>query len=134
VTLAENEPLAGVRADVWLWAARFFKTRSLAKQAIEGGKVDVNGAGCKPAKALHVGDRLQIGRGEERLEVVVLALSEKRGPASVAQALYRETEASRRGREEAREQRRLFGTMAPSHRPNKHERRELRQLKDSGSD
>ncbi|MDE2278219.1 MAG: RNA-binding protein, partial [Xanthomonadaceae bacterium] len=64
-----------VRADVWLWAARFFKTRSLAKQAIDGGKIDVNGAGCKPAKALRAGDVLKIVRGEERLEVEVLALA-----------------------------------------------------------
>ena len=85
--MAETEPRASVRADVWLWAARFFKTRSLAKQAIDGGKVDLNGAACKPSKAVHVGDRLQIGRGEERFEVVVSALTEQRGPASVAQAL-----------------------------------------------
>ena len=80
---------APVRVDVWLWAARFFKTRSLAKQAVAGGKVDVNGMGCKPAKMLRVGDRLVIRRGEERWEVEVLALAEKRGPASVAQTLYR---------------------------------------------
>jgi ribosome-associated heat shock protein Hsp15 len=79
--------MTDVRADVWLWAARFFKTRSLAKQAIDGGRVDVNGAGCKTAKTLHAGDRLRIGRGEERLEVEVLALSDQRGPAAAAQAL-----------------------------------------------
>lgn len=128
--MAENETLANVRADVWLWAARFFKTRSLAKQAIDGGKVVVNEAGCKPSKALHPGNRLRITRGEERLEVEVLALSEQRGPASVAQALYRETEASRQGREQAREQRRLVGATGPLHRPNKQERRQLRRLKD----
>jgi ribosome-associated heat shock protein Hsp15 len=118
------------RADVWLWAARFFKTRSLAKQAIDGGRIDVNGTGCKPAKALHVGDVLKIGRGEERLEVEVLALADKRGPASVAQALYRESEASRLAREAWREQRRLVGVQAPRQRPDKHARRELRRLKD----
>jgi ribosome-associated heat shock protein Hsp15 len=119
-----------LRADVWLWAARFFKTRSLAKQAIDGGKIDVNGAGCKPAKSLHVGDVLKIGRGEERLEVEVLALADKRGPASVAQALYRESEASRLAREAWREQRRLVGVQAPRQRPDKHARRQLRRLKD----
>ena len=98
-------PVTDLRADQWLWAARFFKTRSLAKQAIDGGKVDVNGAGCKPAKALHIGDRLRLSRSEERLEVEVLGLSDKRGPASVAQALYRETEASRVARETANLQR-----------------------------
>lgn len=121
-----------VRVDVWLWAARFFKTRSLAKQAIDGGKIDVNDAGCKPAKALHVGDMLRVTRGEERLEVEVLALSEKRGPASVAQALYRETDASRDAREAQRVQRRLIGAAAPLHRPDKQERRALRRLKDAG--
>ncbi|WP_266168100.1 RNA-binding S4 domain-containing protein [Dyella subtropica] len=120
-----------VRADVWLWAARFFKTRSLAKQAIDGGRIDVNDAGCKPAKALHVGDRLKITRGEERLEVEVLALSERRGPASVAQALYRETEASQLARDAMREQRRLIGANAPAGRPDKQDRRELRRLKGS---
>lgn len=123
--------VAAVRADVWLWAARFFKTRSLAKQAIDGGKVDLNGSTCKPAKAVHVGDKLRIGRGEERLEVEVLALSEQRGPAPVAQALYRESEASIATREAAKAQRKLVGSMAPPGRPDKQARRELRRLKDS---
>lgn len=119
------------RADVWLWAARFFRTRSLAKQAIDGGRIDVNDAGCKPAKTLRVGDRLKIGRGEERLEVEVLALSDRRGPASAAQALYRETAASRVAREAAREQHRLVGASGPVKRPDKQARRELRRLKDT---
>lgn len=123
-------PEQAVRADVWLWAARFFKTRSLAKQAIDGGKIEVNGAGCKPARTLHVGDRLKISRGEERLEVGVLALSDKRGPASVAATLYEETDASRSAREAAREQHRLLGVNGPSKRPDKQARRELRRLKD----
>ena len=128
-----TEELIEVRADVWLWAARMYKTRSLAKQAIDGGKVDVNGGGCKPAKAVHAGDSIRLTRGEERLEVEILALSEKRGPASAAQALYRETEASRTAREQLREQRRLSGEGLnhPPKRPNKQERRELRRLKDS---
>ncbi|WP_266158080.1 RNA-binding S4 domain-containing protein [Dyella silvatica] len=126
--------LSEVRADVWLWAARFFKSRSLAKQAIEGGKVDVNGGGCKPAKALHLGDLLKITRGEERLEVEVLLLAEQRGPASVAQTLYRESEASVAARSALQEQRRLLGggLFRPSNRPDKHARRELRRLKDQG--
>lgn len=121
-----------LRADVWLWAARFFKTRSVAKQAIDGGKVDVNGSGCKPAKTLLVGDRLTISRGEERLEVEVLDLSGRRGPASVAQTLYRETEASRNAREAKKEQRRLTGAAFdhPQKRPDKQARRQLRHLKD----
>lgn len=137
--MGENGPMSSapsplsspVRADVWLWAARFFKTRSLAKQAIDGGKVDLNDASCRPAKAVHVGDVFRIGRGEERLEVEVLALSDKRGPALVAQALYRESEASLKAREEAKAQRKLVGAMAPPGRPDKQARRELRRLKDS---
>jgi len=133
--LLENESLAGVRADVWLWAARFFKTRSLAKQAIDGGKVHVNGGGCKPAKVLHVGDRLQIGRGEERLEVTVVVLSEKRGPAPVAQTLYQETEASLAAREAAQAQRKLgaSGLLRPPTRPDKQARRLIQKFKDEQS-
>jgi len=129
---ASHETLSEIRADVWLWAARMFKTRSLAKQAIEGGKVDVNDAGCRPSKALHVGDKVRLTRGEERLELEILALSAQRGPAPVAQMLYRETEASRQAREQAREWRRLSGAglNRPAGRPNKQERRELRRLKD----
>lgn len=121
-----------MRADVWLWAARFFKTRSLAKQAIEGGKIELNRAGCKPAKLLHVGDKLRITRGEERLDVEVLVLAEQRGPASVAQALYRESAESIATREARRELRRLTGVQAPPRRPDKHARRLLRGLKDQG--
>ncbi len=120
-----------VRIDVWLWAARFFKTRSLAKQAVESGQVELNDSACKPAKALRVGDRLKIRRGEERLELHVLALSTQRGPAAVAQALYRETEPSRIAREAAREQRRLLGPDGPLRRPDKHARQQLRRMKGS---
>lgn len=129
---ASPEALTEVRADVWLWAARMYKTRSLAKQAIDGGKVEVNSAGCKPSKVLHVGDRVRLTRGEERLELEIVALSEQRGSASVAQTLYRETEASRLAREQARELRRLSGSglNRPPTRPNKQERRKLRRLKD----
>jgi ribosome-associated heat shock protein Hsp15 len=120
-----------MRVDVWLWAARFFKTRNLAKQAIDGGRIDVNDAGCKPAKLLRAGDRLKIGRGEERLELEVLGLSDRRGPASIAQTLYRETEASRVAREAAREQHQLIGASGPDKRPDKHARRQLRRMKDA---
>lgn len=125
------DPVPELRVDVWLWAARFFKTRSLAKLAIDGGKIDVNDAGCKPAKMLNAGDRLKISRGEERLEVEVLLLSDRRGPASAAQALYCETEMSRVAREAAREQRQLIGMSGPIKRPDKHARRQLRRMKDS---
>ena len=128
-------PLSGtdeLRVDVWLWTARFFKTRSLARQAIEAGRVEVNDSGCKPAKAVHVGDRLHIGRGRERLEVAVLALSLRRGSASEAQQLYRETDASRLARDASREQRRLSGAAFdhPAGRPDTQARRQLRKIKD----
>jgi ribosome-associated heat shock protein Hsp15 len=120
-----------VRADLWLWAARFFKTRSLAKHAIEGGRIEVNDGPCKPSRALHVGDRMRIRRGEERMEIEVLALSARRGSASVAQTLYRETEDSVAARAQALEQRRLTGAGLdhPPARPDKRARRALRGLK-----
>ena len=128
-----DNALPGVRADVWLWAARFFKTRSLAKQAIENGRLAVDGAtAAKPAKAVHVGQRLTIQRGDERFEIDVLALSDQRGPAPAAQALYRETDVSRVEREAAREQRRLAnqGYHAPESKPDKRARRLIRALGD----
>lgn len=119
-----------VRLDVWLWAARFFRTRQLAKQAVDGGKVECNGAAGKPAKLIREGDTLHINRALERFEVSVLAVSEKRGPASEAQRLYRETAASIAAREVAREQRRLTGGPAPhpDGRPDKHARRQLQRI------
>ena len=126
----ESAAPAGVRLDVWLWAARFFKTRSLAKQAIEGGKVDVNDAAAKPSKAIHAGDRVAIRRGEDACVVAVAALSETRGPAAVAQALYQETEASRAAREASQEKRRLQGRNAPATKPDKRARRLIRALGD----
>ncbi|HEY4293255.1 RNA-binding S4 domain-containing protein [Luteibacter sp.] len=129
--MTDTSTTPGVRADVWLWAARFFKTRSLAKQAIEGGKIELNDASCKPAKVVHVGDTLRISRGEERIACVVAALSEKRGPASVAQKLYTETEESIADRERRREDRRLTGgaLLRPASRPDKHARRLIQDLK-----
>ncbi|SFW62761.1 RNA-binding S4 domain-containing protein [Luteibacter sp. UNCMF366Tsu5.1] len=121
----------GVRADVWLWAARFFKTRSLAKQAIDGGKIELNDAACKPAKVVHVGDTFKVTRGEERLTCVVVGLSEKRGPASEAQKLYAETEASAAERQRRIEDRRLTGgaLLRPDARPGKRDRRLIQDLK-----
>ena len=122
--------LPSVRVDQWLWAARFFKTRSLAKQAIDGGKIEVNGAHCKPARALHVGDTLNISRGVERFEVIVAALSAIRGPATKAVGLYTETEASVARREREREAQRLSrqAFQPPPGRPSKRDRRELTQF------
>ncbi|MDC8015405.1 RNA-binding S4 domain-containing protein [Tahibacter soli] len=131
----EKPALDAVRLDVWLWAARFFKTRTLAKHAIDGGKIDVNAQPCKPGKAVRVGDVLHISRGEERFEVAVLGLAELRGPAPVAQALYRESDASRQARAQAAEQRRLEATgyARPPTKPDKRARRLIKALGDIDS-
>ncbi|MEO5622887.1 MAG: RNA-binding S4 domain-containing protein [Dokdonella sp.] len=125
-------PPPAVRLDVWLWAARFFKTRALAKNAIEGGKIELNDAAAKPAKNVRIGDRLRISRGEDRFEIDVIALSEKRGSAAIAQQLYCETEAGRIAREAAAEQRRLAmaGYIKPATKPNKRARRLIHALGD----
>lgn len=122
----------GVRLDVWLWAARFFKTRSLSRQAVEGGKVEVAGAAAKPARLLRIGEALSIRRGTERIVVHVAGLSAQRGPAPVARTLYVETPESLAERERLAEQRRLTGAGFdhPPTRPGKHARRQLRALKE----
>lgn len=120
------------RLDAWLWAARFFKTRALAKSAIETGKIDVAGQRAKPARQVRVGDALRIVRGEETLHVEVVALSSKRGSAAAAIALYREDEASRLLREQQRAQRvaEHSGYRAPEHKPDKRARRLIQALGD----
>lgn len=124
-----------IRIDVWLWAARFFKTRALAKQAVERGRVRLAGASCKPSHPVRVADSLRITRGEETFEIEVLALSGKRGSVAHAQALYREAEASIRARADAREQRRAErgGYQPPPKRPDKRARRLIRALGDIDS-
>ena len=129
---ATSAVAAGVRLDVWLWAARFFKTRALAKQGADGGRIEVNGASGKPSRALRVGDCLRITRGEEHFEIELLALSDRRGPASVAQTLYRETAQSLAARQAIAEQKRMQGA-APAHpgkRPDKRARRLILALGD----
>lgn len=121
-----------MRLDVWLWAARFFRTRALAKQAIEGGKIRFHDGAGKPSKPLHLGDRIRIARGDELIEVDVLALVARRGSAAMAQTCYRETEASRVAREQTAEQRRLSaaGYTKPPSKPDKRARRLIRALGD----
>lgn len=128
----EGEGGDGVRIDAWLWAARFFKTRALAKQAIERGRVEVAGAACKPSHTVRQGDALRITRGEETFEIEVTALAHKRGSVAVAQSLYRESAASVATREAAREQRRAerAGYQPPPKRPDKRARRLIRALGD----
>lgn len=121
-----------VRLDLWLWAARFYKTRSLAKHAIETGKVEVGGQRAKPSRVVRVGDAMRVMRGEEIFEVEVRALSDTRGPASVAQTLYAESEASRARREAERATRAAAraGYQAPDTKPDKRARRLIRALGD----
>jgi len=125
-------PVAAVRLDVWLWAARFYRTRSLAKQAVETGKVDVAGQRPKSSRAVRVGEALQISRGDEVFDIQVLGLSEMRGPAPVAQQLYAESEASLARRAELRLQRAAAknGYQPPEHKPDKRARRLIRALGD----
>ena len=118
--------MTGTRIDKWLWAARFFKTRELASKACEMSRITSNGVRAKPAREVRVGDMLQIKNEAAEWEVEVLALSQQRGPAAVAQTLYRETEASIELRHRAAEERRLLGPMytaATSSRPTKRDRR-----------
>lgn len=116
-----------VRADKWLWAARFFKTRSKAREAINGGKVQVNGARVKPGRILKLNDLVQVQRGELSYTISVLSLSSRRGPASEAAGLYRESGESRLQREATMEKRRLqeAGDPASAGRPDKKQRRRL---------
>ena len=122
-----SEPGGRTRIDKWLWAARFFKTRSLASAAVDGGKVQLNDVRVKPAKEVKAGDVLSISIGQVKWVVVVRALADKRGPASVAQQLYEETEASRTAREAQREQTRLVVEpgSAIRGRPTKRDRRRM---------
>lgn len=122
--MSDDAPDKAVRLDRWLWAARFFKTRAQATQAVVGGKVHVEGAAVKPGRRLRTGERLVVTRGRQRFEILVCALAERRGPAAAAQALYRETEASVAAREAARKTRELTRSE-PAKRPGKRDRRQL---------
>jgi ribosome-associated heat shock protein Hsp15 len=121
-----------VRIDKWLWAARFYKTRSLATEAVEGGKVHVNGERVKAARLLRTGDRLEIRRGADQMEVVVAAIGDHRGPATVAQTLYEETEASATRRQALAEQQRALAAAMPRFggRPDKKQRRKIIGFRD----
>lgn len=120
-----------VRLDKWLWAARFFKHRTAATEAVAGGKVKLNGADTKPAREVRAGDRIDISIGEDARSVLVLAIADKRGPASVAQTLYEETPDSIARREAARETRKLAAAPgADLHgRPTKRDRRLIGRIR-----
>lgn len=129
----------GVRIDKWLWAARFFKTRALATKACELGRVELGPTGkqqpVKPAREVHAGDMLQVRTEGGTFGVEVLAMSDVRGPAPVAQTLYRETEESRKARAEAMEARKLEPYFAPLRtpgRPSKRDRRLIHRFRTEG--
>jgi ribosome-associated heat shock protein Hsp15 len=124
--------MASVRMDKWLWSARFFKTRSLAAKACELGRIQSNKQPAKPAREVRVGDHLQIRTEGGDFEVEVLLLSEVRGPASVAQTLYHETDRSRELRLKVAAERKAMMnfTPAPQGRPSKRDRRKIHQFRD----
>lgn len=124
-----SEQTEKVRLDKWLWAARFYKTRGIAKQMIEGGKVHYNGARTKCSRIVEVGAELTLRQGFDEKIIEIVALSDKRGPAPVAQQLYKESAASLKAREEAAAQRKLLKTD-PGKRPDKKGRRLIRGFRD----
>jgi ribosome-associated heat shock protein Hsp15 len=136
---SENEAVEGLeggggtlRIDRWLWCTRLFKTRSLAAEAVSGGKVHLNGVRVKPSRALKVGDSVQITRPGYHFECEVRKLPDRRGSATVAQACYAETEIARAAREKHSANAKLAAAFAPPSsldRPDKHGRRELRRLR-----
>uniref|UniRef100_A0A7V4XTY1 RNA-binding S4 domain-containing protein n=1 Tax=Acidobacterium capsulatum TaxID=33075 RepID=A0A7V4XTY1_9BACT len=126
--------MESVRMDKWLWAARFFKTRALASKACELGRVQANGLDAKASRDVRVGQRLTIRNEGGTFEVDVLGISEMRGPAAVAQALYRETEESRAARAQAAEQQKALAaySVADAGRPSKRDRRLIQKFRGRG--
>jgi ribosome-associated heat shock protein Hsp15 len=126
---------SGMRLDKWLWAARFYKTRGLAAEAVAGGKVHVNGQRCKPSKEVKVGYEIDIGKDSYHWELTVLALQEQRRPAKEAVLLYEESAESHAKRQqqiiEQRELKELFPFQGTDHKPNKKERRLIHRFKQS---
>ena len=126
--MEQQQTGTGLRIDKWLWCARFFKSRAQATAAVAGGLVHVNGERVKPSRPVHVDDRIEITRDEQRFELVIRGLPVRRGPAPEARTHYVETEASIAAREQQRERSRL-APPAPAGRPDKHARRLLRDLR-----
>ena len=122
--------MTSVRTDKWLWAARFFKTRSQAARACALGRIEVGGQAAKPAREVHVGDILQVKTAGGDFEVEVLGLSETRGPAAVAQTLYRETDASRERRLRLEAERKAMPKFEPTKgKPSKRDRRQIARVR-----
>jgi ribosome-associated heat shock protein Hsp15 len=129
--LQENKNMTSVRIDKWLWAARFFKTRALAAKACELGRIQRNGQPAKAAREVHVGDMLRVTNDGGDFEVEVLLLSDVRGPASIAQTLYRETESSQDLRLKVAAERKAMKQFEelPAGRPSKRDRRRIIQFR-----
>jgi ribosome-associated heat shock protein Hsp15 len=129
-----SEGATRVRLDKWLWAARFFRTRSRAREAIDGGHVQCNGQRAKPAREVGIGDELRIRQGNDECTVLVRALSDVRGGAPQARTLYEETDESVAAREAeaARRRARREAVRLPEHRPDRRDRRTLEQIKKRG--
>jgi ribosome-associated heat shock protein Hsp15 len=129
--LSDNNSVNGVRIDKWLWAARFFKTRALAARACDLGRIQCNNQPAKPAREVRAGDLLHIRTDANEFEVEVLELSVVRGPAAVAQTLYRETDSSREQRLKLAEERKAMKLFspAPESRPSKRDRRRIIQFR-----
>jgi ribosome-associated heat shock protein Hsp15 len=123
--------MTSVRIDIWLWTARFFKTRALAKRACELGRIESNGQPAKPAREVRVGDRLRVTTEGGDYQVEVMLLSAVRGPASIARGLYFETEASRELRKKVADERKAMKQFEelPTGRPSKRERRKIIQFR-----
>ncbi len=119
-----------IRIDIWLWAARFFKTRSMATKAVNGGKVHLNGTRVKSSRLVGDGDKLMISKGELEFDIVILGVNNHRRPASEARLLYEETEESIRARQEKADLRRMFhaGQQSPARKPDKRDRRKIREF------
>lgn len=124
-----QQPTESMRVDKWLWAARFFKTRSIAKAAIEGGKVHVNNERVKVSREIRIGMELTIQQGFDKKTVMVKALSSVRGGAPAAQLMYEETEVSIARRELLSSQRKLHNLARPEHRPTKKDRRDISKFR-----
>lgn len=122
-----------VRLDKWLWAARFYKTRTIAREMIQGGKVHYNGQRCKPSRTVDVGAVIKLAQGFDEKELTVLKLMEKRQSAPIAQTLYEESEASleKRAQNAIARKNNSFFAPRPEHKPDKKQRRELLKLKSS---
>lgn len=127
-------PIDSVRIDKWLWAARFFKTRALASKACDIGRIEINGVRAKPAREVRAGSMVQVENEGGIFHIEVLQLSEMRGPAAVAQTLYKETDASREARDKLADERKAMQVFAPlpEHRPSKRDRRHIIQFRGRG--